>query len=239
MIEELMRCGLSHNEANIYLTCLQLGRAPSAQIIERSSLPRGTVYDVLNAIEKMGLVSSCKINSRLHFTPNDPECLMTALEDRRDAVAGILPALKQARGTATDGLTVETFRGSQSIRKLLSGMLEHTNELSVIGSLQSALIVAEYPIRNFTTKRLKNKVALRQITGNGAEAQFNQDDSLTAIRYLATFHPMKEITLITDDAVISVLMQEPCAFVIRAPEHRKTMRAVFEFFWRTTSDLDG
>lgn len=162
---ELMRCGLTHNEAKIYLTCLQLGQTPASQIIERSSVPRGTVYDLLNALEKMGLVTSCRINKRLHFTPNNPECLMSDVEERRDAIAKLLPALKQARGAVTNDLSVQTLEGNAAIRKLLDELLAQSGELLVIGNLQSALTIVEYPVEQFASYRLKSQIKMRQVTG--------------------------------------------------------------------------
>ena len=55
---EIKKLGLSDKEAKVYLTVLELGQAPVAEISVHSGVVRVTVYVILEELKKKGLVST-------------------------------------------------------------------------------------------------------------------------------------------------------------------------------------
>ncbi|MCU0680040.1 MAG: BlaI/MecI/CopY family transcriptional regulator [Planctomycetes bacterium] len=68
--------GLSEKESRVYLALLQVGPAPVQKIADKSSLARSTIYEILNALIKRGLVNTYLKKRVKYFSPEEPEKLV-------------------------------------------------------------------------------------------------------------------------------------------------------------------
>lgn len=64
--------GLSSYEAQAYRALLATGPAPARTVVDRSEVPEGRIYDVLDGLESRGLVRSTAGEPR-RYEPVDPE----------------------------------------------------------------------------------------------------------------------------------------------------------------------
>lgn len=67
-IEALNKFGLSEKEAKAYICCLELGDSLASEISSKSNLPRTLVYDILERLIDLGLISygACLKNNSLN-----------------------------------------------------------------------------------------------------------------------------------------------------------------------------
>ena len=93
-VTKLQQLGLSKNQADTYLACLQLGESKAQDVIRRVKLPRATVYLTLEELEGRGLVTSYDKSSIKHFAPENPERLVRWEQSRAELAEQIFPELK-------------------------------------------------------------------------------------------------------------------------------------------------
>lgn len=93
MLDELKKIGLSENEAEVYIALLELGSATAQEIAAKSGIKRTTIYVQIEALMKMGLVTSFEKEMskgkapKTYFRAEDPEHLKNIVEnEKRQAV---------------------------------------------------------------------------------------------------------------------------------------------------------
>ena len=94
MEQELLQYGLSQKEAKVYLACLKTGKATANRVSELANLARSTTYDLLDKLKSLGLISTAIIDNKMHFIANNPEVLITSLEERKNSIKKAIPSLK-------------------------------------------------------------------------------------------------------------------------------------------------
>lgn len=81
-VTDLTDLGLSSYEERAYRALLATGPAPARTVVDRSGVPAGRIYDVLDGLESRGLVRSQAGDPR-QYAPVDPEEAIDRLVDRR------------------------------------------------------------------------------------------------------------------------------------------------------------
>jgi sugar-specific transcriptional regulator TrmB len=82
LVKELTYFGLTGNEAKVYLTLLQLGKAGARAVAKLSNVPRQEIYRVLPQLESLGIVEVV-IDKPTQFLAIDPETVLSVLIDKR------------------------------------------------------------------------------------------------------------------------------------------------------------
>src|SRR3989338_8163639 len=125
MLDELKKIGLSENEAEVYITLLELGSATAQEIATKSGIKRTTIYVQIEALMKMGLVSSFEkeMNNgkvpKTYFRAEDPEHLKkivgkerALMAERESMLEKILPGLGKIYLSGGDRPRVRFFEGA-------------------------------------------------------------------------------------------------------------------------------
>ena len=74
MIEQVLQeIGLTQNEIKVYLTLLELGESKTGEILKKSRLNSGRIYEILNSLQEKGLVSFILKSGVKYFRPADPK----------------------------------------------------------------------------------------------------------------------------------------------------------------------
>ncbi|MBI2130057.1 helix-turn-helix domain-containing protein, partial [Candidatus Woesearchaeota archaeon] len=91
----LEKIGLTRNQSEVYLALLKLGSATAQQIIKESGMHRSRVYDSLEKLQQLGLVSSVVKDYKRYFQAAKPEKLFEYVDEKKEAISQILPELKR------------------------------------------------------------------------------------------------------------------------------------------------
>ncbi len=122
--KSLETIGLDENHAKVYLANLELGKSPASAIAKNAKVPRSTVYGILNDLQKMGLVSSVKEETKTFFTPTEPSQLLKLAKDKLNdltqsaaALEKMLPQLESIYNSNTPGMPkVRFYKGERGLR---------------------------------------------------------------------------------------------------------------------------
>lgn len=94
--------GLTSDHARVYLACLTSGISPVSYLAKQAGSPRSTTYNLLSDLNKIGLVSRVKDESKLLFSASSPSQLQellnqkhTQVQKSEESVAGLSTQLTQ------------------------------------------------------------------------------------------------------------------------------------------------
>ncbi len=238
-IEVLEEFGLSEAEAKVYLALLETGSTLAGPIIRKTGLHRGTTYQILQRLKEKGLVSSVVKGKKQHFAPADPYRLMDVLDERKERLQDILPALKAKLEASKEKQEVTVYYGIKGIRSVLDKMLEELNpdgeyfDFGVSGMFRE--IMGPY-WDNWQKKKRRYKIKSYVIFNE--ELKKENPKLLQDYHGKARFHP-KEFSSITDtmiykDSVILFIWtaKPPIAVCIKNKDNALSYTNSFRLMWK-------
>lgn len=236
MKSALIQYGLSENEAETYIACLKIGKATANRISELVNLPRSTIYDILERLKILGLITSIIIDNKTNYIASDPDILLTSLSEKTRVIKNVLPEFKKIQNKVMDRPIAEVYQGKIAVIKLLDDILANAQFLRVIGSQGNALEKIGYHPEKFRTKRLEKKIHIKQILENSVEAKKIRPDKYTELKYSKSLSESKEAIFMFEDYVYHIILQyEISAIKIKSKEHANNMMIIFDELWKKSS----
>lgn len=241
----LGKIGLEDKEAKLYATLLSMGPTAIRKVAEKANINRGTTYELLKKLQKIGLVSYFHKGKRQHFVAENPKVLKNLLERRKFEIEDVEKNLEKTifeLSSATKKLdnrpVIKFYEDYSGIRTILE---------DVLGSVVS-LIKKEYVVYSssairpylyhprafpeFTQKRIKRKIRVRTIAiGPGGIIQGNDER-----RWLTKKESAPTYTLLYAGkvAMISVGSQGiPHGLIIEDEGIYQAQLQVFDSLWKT------
>ncbi len=132
----LQKAGLDDKETEVYLAILSLKMAKASQVAKVAKQSRSHTYLMLRTLVKKGLVSEIDRAGVIHFVAEQPQRLVTYLQDRQqelsavqELVKGALPVLTSLTKPLTSQPRVTTLHGIDGMKQVYRDVL--TQEFSI------------------------------------------------------------------------------------------------------------
>ena len=154
----LEQLGLTKNQSSVYLSLLKLGSTTAQNIIKESGLHRSRVYDSLERLEDLGLVSFVVKDFKKYFQAANPEKLLDYIDEKKEIVNQIIPELKKLEGMKKEEINASIYKGKEGIKTIHSEMLKEGKEVYVLGAKGMIFKELPYFIPHFEKERLKKKI---------------------------------------------------------------------------------
>ncbi len=186
--------GFNKNEAIVYDFLLQHGAVSAGEIIKKTPLKRGVVYNVLNDLIKKGLIAEKKKNKKTIFNPLHPEKLRDyvlakekAIQSAKNALESNLPDIVSGFNLVSGQPGVRYFEGKNEIKKALKiisdNFTEKTEILSFVKVLPKEFVKdVNTAFTAFIKKRIQTKVFTRVIAIKSRESLKLQKDDKKSLR---------------------------------------------------------
>ncbi len=134
IVENLLQFGLDEKEISVYLSLISLGPATASAISKKSGVNRGTTYDILERLQKEGLVSYYKEyghDSKIQqFVAEPPQKLVNAVENKKKNldtlklhISKSLPELESLYEKSGARPVAKYYEGSAGLRIILQDVL--------------------------------------------------------------------------------------------------------------------
>lgn len=240
MIDKLLKFGLAEKEAKVYLACLELGDSVASEIAIKSNLPRTLVYDLLERLIDLGLISySIKTNKKF-FRAADPEEFLRIVHEKEEAINEALPELKQLQKMkGVKRPKVEVYEGKEGMKTVMNDILRFgTTEFLAYGSSRSSFEVIPAFMEEWHQERIKRKVVMRVLYNNTKEARekvAKRSESLkyTNYRFMSIQLESPTATVIYGNKVVlQSWTKEPFAVMIENEEMAENQKRYFEEMWK-------
>ncbi len=155
---ELEKIGLTRNQSSVYLSLLKLGSTTAQNIIRESGLHRAIVYDCLEQLHEMGLVSFVVRDFRKYFQAAEPKKLLDYLDEKKEIVNHLLPELEKLKSMKTEEISASIYKGKEGIKTIHSEMLREGKDVYVLGAKGKIFKELPYFIPNFERERVRKRI---------------------------------------------------------------------------------
>lgn len=240
VIDALEKFGLSEKESKVYLASLELGESTASDISIKSNLPRTLVYDLLERLINLGLVSYNIKSSKKHFIAAEPKELLRILKEKEGSIKEIMPnldALQKLKGVKRP--KVEIYEGKEGMKTVMDNILRSgVNEFLGYGSSRSSYEIIPAFMDDWHKKRIKQKMVMKVIYNNTKQAREkvkNLKSSLALTKY--KFMPIElesptATVIYANKVVLQSWTKEPFAVVIENEEMAINQKKYFDELWK-------
>lgn len=115
----LHRFGLSAKEASTYLAILQLGRSTIKPIGEKAKVKRTSIYNFINHLVELGLVTRVTIRGRSYYEAVAPERLIDLEKERLRQLQDALPELQSLYNRSGPKPRISYFEGPEEVKNIV------------------------------------------------------------------------------------------------------------------------
>lgn len=243
--KDLQKIGLSSKEARIYLTLLELGPTAIRKIAEKTGINRGTTYESLKKLQKIGLVSYFHQGKKQHFVSEEPRVLNNLLNHRKDELkkaedhlSGIISSLSSISKQSKNQPIIKFYENFSGIRTILEDVLDSVKKLpkkEYVAYSSSSIrpyLYNEEALPNFTEERIKRKIHVRTIAIGSGGGLHGIDER----KWLTKKDGAPIYTLIYGNkvAMISVGQNKtPHGLIIEDEAINKTEKLIFDSLWKS------
>lgn len=245
MIEQILKdIGLTQYESKVYLALLEIGKSTSGEILKKAQLRTGKIYEILDSLEKKGLLSSIAEAGVKKFSPADPRRVYDYLEEQKDKINSQEANLKKAIpeiiakiNQKKDKISIEIFTGMKGLKTAYYKQFDHCstkNTVYVFGTLASKYYSKEmydFFKYNLRPKREKTKVNIKKIMNTSGVSERGDHEKQAKIRYLPYGSPLA-ITVIGSLTLLTIISEEQITITIESQEVAKSFLEQFELMWK-------
>ncbi len=241
----LQGLGLNTKEITVYRSLLELGPTAIRKIADHAGINRGTTYEALRELQRLGLISYFHKEKHQHFVAEDPAVLGNLLRRKQEEMAGVgknleavIPQLRSMKTVQLNRPAVKYYEDYAGIRTILEDALDSVSKLpSKEYVVYSSATIRPYlyhkkAFPDFTEERIKRKIAVRAIAlGSGGEVH-GKDQR----KWLTTKEGAPTYTLLYAGkvAMISIGRYDiPHGLIIEDPGIYETQLVLFNSLWNS------
>lgn len=234
--EQLTQFGLNEKQAAVYLALLELGASSAIALAKKTGILRTTVYDVLIELEKKGLLSQTQKGAKRLFLAADPESLEKILDEKRNKLQELLPALKSLVNTAGTKPVIRYFEGTEGIKEVYRDTLKYQGELVAYVTENIIAKLGQDFADEYKAKRVNAKITVRAIGPDteeikGYKKTDQKDRKVTRLVDQKEFPFSIEMNLYGNKLAF-MSFSESLGLIVESNEIAKNMRFLFELAWR-------
>jgi sugar-specific transcriptional regulator TrmB len=219
----------------VYLACLQLGTGPVVKIAQKAGMPRSTVYEILDALRSLGLVSTFQKKKVRYFSAEEPEHLIRYAETKVNLLKDVLPELNALSGKSRQRPAVRFYQGRAQMQIVLDGVLNEATELLAFGVSEDLLNLMGNYHKNFVAMRVKKKIPLRIILRDSPTALQRKQLGIRELRNVKIIPATQNYHGLTyvwkNKIAMFAFVGDLVAVVIESKELADMQRAMMEYLW--------
>lgn len=246
LINVLKELNFSEKEVAIYLTLLEVGQEKAGEIAKKAGITRTTVYDILDALLKKGLVNKYKKGAATYYAALDPNRLLTyidreiessqdKLKKQKEEVKNLLPELISRQNVNNAKPKVQFYEGEKGMREAYEDTLTAKNGIIAYANVQTMHEGLPNFFPTYYKRRSDADVFIRAILpqnkASNDRADRDQEEKRQS-RFLPedkTFSP--EVNIYNDKMLIAS-WKEKMAVIIESKELADFHRIIFEELWQ-------
>lgn len=238
IIKELEKQGLTGKKAKVYLAVLELGRATSIDIAQKTKFKRTTVYDVVLDLMQMGYVTETKKGKRRLFIAEDPATLLEKNEEKLLAFKNLVPILSEIRSNVVPKPAIRFYDGIDGARNVMEELLLVKNKEQLFWSSMSDLldVLGNTYMERWVKRRVKREILSRVLLTKKSKLpdlyERTGKEVLREIKWLPKGFVFDGVVCVFDNKVGYISSrQESFGFIVESKEFAQIMRLIFESSW--------
>jgi hypothetical protein len=242
MVSELIKYGLSEEEARVYIACLEINGGPVSVIARKAGVHRVSCYHTIENLLQKKLLSQYNKNNVKHFAAEAPETLETLALEKVNLVKGIMPELKTLVSSLAFRPKIRFYEGRDGVERVFTESLDAEGEILGYTNLEQVLEFFPDFFKSYTKQRLDRGIKTRYLSPNTVESvqvmlpflPKGYDQNLIEILLVNKDQfPFENEVLIYGNTVgiVSLNPDELLGLIIESATFARTMNAVFDLAW--------
>lgn len=242
-LKVLEKIGLTKNESIVYQTLLQLGTSKTGEILKKSRLNSGKIYEILESLKVKGLLSESLINNIKYFTAAPPSQILEyikakkeELEQEESIVKSALPELEKLRDITskeTKSVTYTSLRGIKTAADEALASMKPEEDILAMG-------VTEFKNEEFNkfwerwqTQRINRKISQKMIFSEKSKYyQKFTKSKYTQTKILTGITPVTVDIFGEDKTLILNYGESPSCILIYDKNTAQSFRQFFKQLWK-------
>lgn len=248
MIKEILEeIGLNQSEIKVYLALLDLGESKAGEILKKSGLNSGRIYEVFDSLQKKGFISYIIKSGVKYFSPADPQKIKDYISEKKNQINkeeedfnSLLPELLGRIKARKEETKIEVFLGLKGIgaaynkELAYAGKAGFVNILGVSSRKHYSNKVYDFFVFNQQPKRRSLKLKIRKILDSSSRAKRDEEHEKEAsIKYFDFVSPVSYS--ITDGLLIIGIHSDEkksITITIESKEVAESFIQQFEVLWK-------
>lgn len=249
MLDKLFaQLGFGDNEKSVYLCLAELGKATAQTVAKRTSIPRTTVYSVLDSLSLKGMVNQEPQGEVRTYVANPPSALLRSVEQEKRELADRESACKKLIELAEPLFQekhfsvprLQFFEGGNNVEHLLyeytdawhRSLKQHDN---IWWGYQDPTILEHYTEWLYHHwKQSDPQMQIRLLSQDaGIERKLKNTPELRQIRSLPAGYDFSSTIWICGEYIVMIMSQQKphYAFQIKDAVFASNLRMVFQLLW--------
>lgn len=242
MLEILNDMGFTQGEIKVYEALLELGETTIGPISKKSMITPAKTYPILDKLLKKGLIAKVKKDKTLYFSPNNPERLLTYLdekkhniEDKKQQIEKELPRLNALhKEFTTDARILQGLGGLKTFYEEHNRLLLKENKIFKVFSFEDDWKKEEVKmfIRKQDMIRKEIGIEVRVIANEKIKKYITKEEyKFVNIRFTKQDIPVG--TVVSENQIaLMTWIEEPLIVVINSNEIAKAYNRFFDELWK-------
>lgn len=232
--------GLLKNDRKVYLSLLEIGTATVSLLVKKTGLHRSYVYDILDKLVNLGLVSFTIKNNKKFFNVENPKTIVKVIEHRKEEIEEdkqeierILPQLVEKQKTVLERQEARVFIGTEGIKSILEDILQVGKDFVGFGAEGKFRDIYKWYSKNWQGRRVKQKIKYKIIYNvKLREKRPTKEQRLVQVKFLPEKYEFPATTIVYGNKVAILLWDKsPIGFVLESKEVVKSFSSYFEVLW--------
>jgi HTH-type transcriptional regulator, sugar sensing transcriptional regulator len=239
----LAQFDLDGKKADVYLATLEVGSATVAEIAKKAELKRTTGYDILQGLEKAGLVYETIKGKKRLFVAEDPEKLRKKIEEKEKMLSEMLPQLRSFYNVRGTKPKIRFYEDKAGLREVYADTLNYNGEILAFGSDDVVKALGMNWATDYLAKRVKKGIRVRIILPQTEmidktftpldQKQLRSSKLVDAKKYPFSI----EINIYGHQKVALMSSREEIGIIIEGTEIHNTLKLIFELLWDNLPEI--
>ena len=238
LLRTLKDLGLTENESRVYLTALSLGPSTVLHIAKTAQVRRTTVYSVIEALKKKGLMHVEPRGFKQLYVAEHPNKLESMIDSKKHNLERVLPEFTSLYNLKGSESTIRYYEGLESVKTIYDTILEPmkpNDDYLVISNLEEFFAKDPDYFGGFLERRIKSRVKTRLITTRSKKSEHMKKYSKNMnheVRFLPEHSELSVHIMITQQQFTIFNIKNPTTAVsIENPTTIKSQTEMFELLW--------
>lgn len=239
----LEEIGLTEGETKVYLALLNIGISTIGKITKESTVSNSKIYDILDRLNKKGLVGISIINNKKHFEAKNPSNLSELVQEKEESLAKLkeqIPRLQKMYEFAEPVQEAEILQGIKGIKtftEMILKKLEKGDTFYILGAPKESTDKLGAYFQEWHERRVKKGIKCKILFNKNAKsrAEKRKHTPLTEVRYTPEGMITPALIDIGKDYVATILFGErPLCIIIKNKEIYESYVSYFNLLWKNS-----
>lgn len=247
----LQNFNFSEKEVAVYLALLELETASATQIADQSQINRSTVYVVIEALQKRGLISITKEEDSItKYVASPPERLLQLAEEETKRYQGlvgqihsVLPELKSRYRGNKPRPKVRLYEGKEGLVSAYEDTLTSSEPIRAYASIENMHKALPGYFPDYYKRRASKGISIRSIFPATEEAHqratYNKEECRESALVPADEYSFSPEINIYDNKIVFMSLVEKFSLIIESKELTDALKKIFELSWKEATRLNN